>query len=200
MANSRLHHNAARQHERWTQAHDMKLKKMIRDGKNSEEIATELGRTRAAVMGRKAALGITQKMAPARGSKMPYTAYDKTRTTNNGVKNAKSGIDLKAELEKEIEAGNLPTPGALLEAASSHEPAEVEVQIFEKKVDKKKIDRAVKAAKAYSKAEKREVKAMVEVSKALNKIIKNSKKKHRTEFIKALKKTNNFPLISELVR
>lgn len=188
MATSKLHHNAARQHERWTQAHDMKLKKMIRDGKNSEEIATELGRTRAAVMGRKAALGITQKMAPARGSKMPYTAYDKTRTTDTGVKNAKSGIDLKAELEKEIKP-----------------EYEVEVEVFEKETDTvssqaDKISEAIKAAKAYRKSERKEVKAMVEVSKALNKIIKNSKKKHRTEFIKALKKTNNFPLISELVR
>jgi len=174
---------------------------MIKDGKNSAEIATELGRTRAAVMNRKQVLGVAQKMAPARGSKMPYTAYDKTRTTNTGVKNAKSGIDLKAELEKEIEAGNLPTPGALLEAASN---VEVEVEVFEKKTDKnvtnKKINQAIKAAKAYNKRERKEVKAMAEVSEALNKIIRNSKKKHRNEFVKALKKTNNFPLISELVR
>jgi hypothetical protein len=188
MANtSKLHHEALRQHERWTTAHDLKLKKMIKDGKNSAEIATELGRTRAAVMGRKTVLGISQKMTPARGSKMPYTAYDKTRTTNTGVKNAKQGIDLKAELEKEVEAGNLPSPGALLVSASS--PA-VE----------KKIDKAIKAAKAYNKAERKEVKAMAEVSEALNKIIRNAKKKHRNEFIKALKKTNNFPLIAELVR
>jgi hypothetical protein len=188
MANtSKLHYDALRQHERWTQAHDLKLKKMIKDGKNSAEIAAELGRTRAAVMNRKQVLGISQKMTAARGSSMPYTAYDKTRTTNTGVKNAKSGIDLKASLEKEIEAGNLPSPGELLVAASS--PA-VE----------KKIDKAIKAAKAYNKAERREVKVMAEVSEALNKIIRNSKKKHRNAFVKALKKTNNFPLISELVR
>lgn len=184
------HYNALRQHERWTPAHDLKLKKMIKDGKNSAEIATELGRTRAAVMNRKQVLRVAQKMAPARGSKMPYTAYDKTRTTNTGVKNAKSGIDLKAELEKEVEAGNLPSPGELLEVASSPSPSVVN----------KKINQAVKAAKAYNKAERKEVKAMAEVSEALNKIIRNSKKKHRNAFVKALKKTNNFPLISELVR
>jgi len=178
------HYNALRQHERWTPAHDLKLKKMIKDGKNSAEIATELGRTRAAVMNRKQVLGIAQKMAPARGSKMPYTAYDKTRTTNTGVKNAKAGIDLKAELEKEVEAGNLPSSGELLEAASGPST----------------VDKAIKAVKAYNKAERKEVKAMAEVSEALNKIIRNSKKKHRNAFVKALKKTNNFPLIAELVR
>jgi len=169
---------------------------MIRDGKNSAEIATELGRTRAAVMNRKQVLGVAQKMTAARGSKMPYTAYDKKRTTNTGVKNAKQGIDLKAELDKEIEAGNLPSPRELLEAASS----KVEVEVFEKKIDNKKINQAIKAAKAYNKRERRETEAMVQVSKALNKIINGAKKKHRKEFVKALKKTNNFPLISELVQ
>lgn len=186
MANSKLHHNAARQHERWTQAHDLKLKKMIRDGKNSEEIATELGRTRAAVMGRKTSLGIVQKMAPARGSKMPYTAYDKTRTTSADK------IDLKAALEKETEV--FVNDVQMVETEDHEKKNDTDVDV------KKKIDKAIKASKAYNKAERKEVKAMTEVSNALSKIIRNAKKKHRNEFVKALKKTNNFPLISELVR
>lgn len=100
------HYNAARQHQVWSPAQDTRLRKMIKDGKNSEEIATELGRTRAAVMNRKQVLGIKQKMAPARGSKMPYTAYDKKRTTNTGVKNAPlmeeakpEPVDVKAEVK-----------------------------------------------------------------------------------------------------
>ena len=175
MSTSKLHYDALRQHERWTSAHDLKLKKMIKDGKNSAEIATELGRTRAAVMNRKQVLGITQKMTPARGSKMPYTAYDKKRTTDTGVKNAKT----------EVEVNGIP-----MEATETTVSPAAE----------KKVDKAIKAAKAYNKAERKEVKAMAEVSEALNKIIRNSKKKHRNEFIKALKKTNNFPLIAELVR
>lgn len=184
MSTSKLHYDALRQHERWTPAHDLKLKKMIKDGKNSAEIATELGRTRAAVMNRKQVLGIAQKMTPARGSKMPYTAYDKKRTTDTGVKNAKTDVEVNGIPMTVTET---PSGDDLLKAASS--PT----------VDKK-INQAIKAAKAYNKAERKEVKAMAEVSEALNKIIRNSKKKHRNEFIKALKKTNNFPLISELVR
>ena len=33
MSTSKLHYDALRQHERWTSAHDLKLKKMIKDGK-----------------------------------------------------------------------------------------------------------------------------------------------------------------------
>jgi cbb3-type cytochrome oxidase cytochrome c subunit len=124
-------------------------------------------------------------MTPARGSKMPYTAYDKTRTTDTGVKNAKAEVEINGV---PMAVTEIPSGDEMLKAASSPDSG------------KKIVEKAIKAAKAYNKAEKREVKAMVEVSKALNKIIRNSKKKHRNEFIKALKKTNNFPLISELVR
>lgn len=93
------HFNAKRQHERWTPSQDAKLKKLIKEGKNSAEIATELGRTRSAIMGRKYNLGIKDSLKPAVGSDMPYTAYDKKRTTNTGNRNAK--IDLKSVLDKE---------------------------------------------------------------------------------------------------
>ena len=74
---ARPFHKAPAQFRPWTNVDDQKLKTMIVGGKNSEEIATALGRTRASVMGRKSFLGIKQKMAPARGSSMPYTAFAK---------------------------------------------------------------------------------------------------------------------------
>jgi hypothetical protein len=52
---------------------------MVKNGKNSEEIATELGRTRSAIMGRKSFLGIKTKMSAARGSKMPYVSFERNR-------------------------------------------------------------------------------------------------------------------------
>lgn len=74
---ARPFHKAPAQFRPWTNVDDQKLRTMIVGGKNSEEIATALGRTRASVMGRKSFLGIKQKMAPARGSSMPYTAFAK---------------------------------------------------------------------------------------------------------------------------
>ena len=104
---SETHFIAKKQHERWTPAQDAKLKKLIKEGKNSAEIAETLGRTRSAVMGRKYNLGIKDAMKPAIGSDMPYTAYDKKRTTDTGNRNYK-GIDLKGALEKEIESESKP--------------------------------------------------------------------------------------------
>lgn len=74
---SRPYYKASSQFRPWTKIDDHMLIKMIKEGKNSEQIAESLGRTRAAVMGRKSHLGVKQKMAPARGSKMPYTGFSK---------------------------------------------------------------------------------------------------------------------------
>ncbi len=74
---SRPYYKASSQFRPWTKIDDHMLIKMINEGKNSEQIAESLGRTRAAVMGRKSHLGVKQKMAPARGSKMPYTGFSK---------------------------------------------------------------------------------------------------------------------------
>ena len=56
---------------------------MIANGKNSAQIARTLGRTRVSIFARKAKLGIDGKMAPARGSQMPYTHGTKTRNGNH---------------------------------------------------------------------------------------------------------------------
>lgn len=77
LTETRPFHKAPSQFKPWTKVDDQKLRTLIIDGKNSEEIAIALGRTRASVMGRKSFLGIKQKMAPARGSSMPYTAFAK---------------------------------------------------------------------------------------------------------------------------
>jgi hypothetical protein len=74
---TRPFHTAPSQFRPWTSVDDNKLRKMVIEGRNSEEIAETLGRTRAAVMGRKSHLGIKHKMAPARGSRMPYTGFSK---------------------------------------------------------------------------------------------------------------------------
>jgi hypothetical protein len=76
---ARPFHNAPAIFKRWSKKDDATLRRMIKQGKNSEEIATELGRTRSSIMGRKYSLGIKAKMTPARGSKMPYVAFGKDR-------------------------------------------------------------------------------------------------------------------------
>ena len=75
-------HHATKNFKRWSKSEDSKLKTMIVNGFNSEEIALEMGRTRASIMGRKSFLGIEEKMEPARGSRMPYTSFAKHRTKN----------------------------------------------------------------------------------------------------------------------
>ena len=74
---SRPYYKASSQFRPWTKIDDHMLIKMVNEGKNSEQIAESLGRTRAAVMGRKSHLGVKQRMAPARGSKMPYIGFSK---------------------------------------------------------------------------------------------------------------------------
>ena len=76
---ARPFHNAPAIFKRWSKKDDATLRRMIKQGKNSEEIATELGRTRSSIMGRKSFLGIKTKMTPARGSKMPYVAFGRNR-------------------------------------------------------------------------------------------------------------------------
>lgn len=80
--------HATKNFQRWKKSEDAKLKSLIREGRNSEEIALEMGRTRASIMGRKSYLGIREKMTPARGSSMPYTASSRNRgsvTTNQST-------------------------------------------------------------------------------------------------------------------
>ena len=69
--------------KRWTSEEDSILEDMISNGKNSAQIARALGRTRVSIFARKAKLGISNKMAPARGSQMPYTHGTKTRNGNH---------------------------------------------------------------------------------------------------------------------
>lgn len=72
-------HTAPAIFKRWSKKDDATLRRMIKQGKNSEEIATELGRTRSAIMGRKSFLGIKTKMVAARGSQMPYVSFGRNR-------------------------------------------------------------------------------------------------------------------------
>jgi hypothetical protein len=72
-------YNPPSQYRPWTKIEDNMLTKMVKEGKNSAQIAEALGRTRAAVSGRKSTLGITQRMAPATGSTMPYTSFSKEK-------------------------------------------------------------------------------------------------------------------------
>ena len=146
------HYAAARQHQPWTPA-----RKMIKDGKNSEEIATELGRTRAAIMGRKQVIGIPEKITAARGSKMPYTAYDKKRSKNTGVKNSNPVEEVKAE--------SSPKESKVKESKKSKKSKPVEVKIDTKKITKE----AKKVAKeTYEKFKT--------VGKSVEKLFSNAKK------------------------
>ena len=69
--------------KRWTSEEDTILREMIANGKNSAQIARTLGRTRVSIFARKAKLGINDRMAPARGSQMPYTQRSNTRNGNH---------------------------------------------------------------------------------------------------------------------
>jgi hypothetical protein len=146
------HYPAAKQHQLWTPTQDAKLRKMIKDGKNSEEIATELGRTRAAIMNRKQVLGIAQKLTPARGSKMPYTAYDKIRTKNTGVKN--SNPEVKAE-----------SSPVIMKEKSKEKSKPVEVNIDSKKI-----------AKEAKQATKEAIEKFKTIGKSVEKLFTNAKK------------------------
>lgn len=149
------HYLAARQHQLWTPAQDLRLRKMIKDGKNSEEIAAELGRTRAAIMNRKQVLGIKEKITAARGSKMPYTAYDKKRTKNTGVKNS-NPVEVKGESSPQ-------EPMKEKEKKSKAKPVEVNI-------DSKKI------AKETKQAAKEAFEKFKTIGKSVEKLFTNAKK------------------------
>ncbi len=90
--------HATKNFQRWKKSEDDKLKSLIRGGCNSEEIALELGRTRASVMGRKSFLGIREKMTPARGSSMPYTSFARNRSLDEKKKVHTSSVAYDAPL------------------------------------------------------------------------------------------------------
>jgi hypothetical protein len=82
---ARVFATATKNFKRWTADDDDQLKTMIKRGKNSEQIARSLGRTRASIMGRKSFLGIEDKMTPARGSDMPYTSFARVERKKKGA-------------------------------------------------------------------------------------------------------------------
>lgn len=99
---TRPFHKAPSLFKRWTKKDDIQLRLMIKEGKNSEEIATALGRTRSSVMGRKSTLGIKTKMAAARGSKMPYVSFERERRAETLKKEEAPAVPMaKVETQKE---------------------------------------------------------------------------------------------------
>jgi len=80
---SRKFYNATSQFTAWTKTEDATLKKMVEEGKNSAQIAETMGRTRASIFARKSKLGIKTKMSAARGSKMPYVGFSKTKRNSS---------------------------------------------------------------------------------------------------------------------
>ena len=80
--------------KRWTSEEDQILRDMVSRGKNSAQIAKFLGRTRVSIFARKSKLRIDDKMAPARGSEMPYTHGTKTRNGNHKGRVKKKGETL----------------------------------------------------------------------------------------------------------
>jgi hypothetical protein len=104
---ARPFHKAPAQFRPWTKVDDQKLKSLVINGKNSEEIATALGRTRASVMGRKSYLGIKQKMAPARGSSMPYTAFAKEERGSSKPTPAPAIVEVSTSASAPIKKASL---------------------------------------------------------------------------------------------
>jgi hypothetical protein len=88
--------HATKNFKRWSQSEDSKLKRMVREGFNSEQIALEMGRTRASISVRKSTIGIKERITPARGSSMPYTASEK-HSHGTFVTNA---VEVKEKLTK----------------------------------------------------------------------------------------------------
>ena len=88
------YHKPSKLYQRWTQEEDDQLQTMVLKGKNSEQIARALGRTRVSIFARKAKLGIGSRMEPARGSGMPYTSF--SRQSRNGVPTSTSIEEKKA--------------------------------------------------------------------------------------------------------
>lgn len=100
--------HATKNFKRWSKSEDSKLKTMIVNGFNSEEIALELGRTRASIMGRKSFLGIEERLEPARGSKMPYTSFARNRhnDSNQAVMNFPEVIEKPVEKKEKSSLGS----------------------------------------------------------------------------------------------
>jgi hypothetical protein len=82
------YHEAPKLFKRWKGYEDAKLRSMVKNGYSSEAIALELGRTRSAISGRKSQLGIKERITPARGSKMPYTAFSRNRSEKPAAETA----------------------------------------------------------------------------------------------------------------
>jgi hypothetical protein len=98
-APTRPFHKAPHLFKRWSKKDDAQLRSMIKEGKNSEEIATALGRTRWSILGRKSKLSIKPRIAPARGSKMPYFSFERKRKAEK--EEAPTVLIAKAETQKE---------------------------------------------------------------------------------------------------
>lgn len=69
-------------YNRWSDADDIKLLEMLEEGASSAQVAKALGRTRAAVWGRKSKLGLEGRFRRSIGVKDPASVLKKRRTSN----------------------------------------------------------------------------------------------------------------------
>jgi len=88
------YHDATKQYDQWTTKEEDLLKKFIEEGKNSEQIALALGRTRAAISAHKSKMGIKTRITAATGSTLPYNAFSKEKREEQEQAPAPQNLEL----------------------------------------------------------------------------------------------------------
>lgn len=84
----------------WTSKDDKTLIRMAKDGASSAEIAKELGRTKAAIWGRKYGLGVTGRLTSSKGQGIMVPVSVSTKVRKNAGKNSKVTTSAKGSVAR----------------------------------------------------------------------------------------------------
>jgi hypothetical protein len=84
----------------WTSKDDKTLIRMAKDGASTAEIAKELGRTKAAIWGRKYGLGVTGRLTSSKGQGIMVPVSISTKVRKNAGKNSKVTTSAKGSVAR----------------------------------------------------------------------------------------------------
>jgi len=84
----------------WTSKDDKTLIRMAKDGASSAEIAKELGRTKAAIWGRKYGLGVTGRLTSSKGQGIMVPVSVSTKVRNGAGKKSKVTTSAKGSVAR----------------------------------------------------------------------------------------------------
>jgi hypothetical protein len=84
----------------WTSKDDKTLIGMAKDGASTAEIAKELGRTKAAIWGRKYGLGVTGRLTSSKGQGIMVPVSISTKVRKNAGKNSKVTTSAKGSVAR----------------------------------------------------------------------------------------------------